>query len=141
MDTQNPVGKMLKVCSYNVCANGHQWQPAVAIQECPGCHSPVLAVRMEQCPVCNEPTEEFALRTDHFNERGMRIEALCKARPTHAEVSQVVLKRNHAKETEAGREVTVALKADAPNAPSAPSGEPLSPGVKESPLGLGENID
>jgi hypothetical protein len=99
-------GKVAAVCSYNVCKNGHQWQPAVAVQRCEGCNSPVLAVRMEQCPICNEPVEEFALRSDHFNERGMRVEPVCKGKSTQAEVSQVVLVREHAREAEAGREVT-----------------------------------
>ena len=101
-----PQGAMPKVCSYNVCPNGHQWQPAVAVRECPGCHSPVLAVRMEQCPICNEPVEEFALRSDHFNERGMAIVPLCKGIPSQADVDQIILKRTHAAEAEAGRGIT-----------------------------------
>ena len=110
MGGETLMAEITRVCSYNVCSNGHQWQPAVTVSECPGCHSPVMAVRMEQCPICNEPTEEFALRSDHFNERGMKIAPLCKGEATQAEISQIVLKRNHAEDAEKGRVVTSPVK-------------------------------
>ena len=100
-DDVMPEPKEMRVCSYNVCPNGHKWNPAINLTHCPGCNSPVLAVRMEQCPICNEPTEQFALRSDHMNERGMIISPLCKKPGTMAEVTQIVMQRNHATQVEA----------------------------------------
>ena len=53
-------------CSVQICPNGHNWCPQLAITHCKGCQSPILALRMLNCPVCNEPPVSTQLRVDHL---------------------------------------------------------------------------
>jgi hypothetical protein len=94
-----PAQPLVRLCSANVCSNGHEWKPTLAVAKCGGCDGPVLAVKMEQCPICNEPVEGMRFRMDHFPQGGF-IARLCRGEQTPAEVEIITLERQHSKEGE-----------------------------------------
>src|ERR1700734_672337 len=93
---------ILRLCSANICTNGHEWIPAVTLAKCGygtpqgwnGCGAPVLAVKMQSCPVCNEPVAKMRFRTDHTAPTQYIIPLCIPGSVSPAEVSEVVLTRN-----------------------------------------------
>lgn len=86
-------------CSANVCINGHEWEPVLAIAKCPGCAAPIQVIKMLNCPLCNEPVERVRFRTDHLASGG-QIAPMCRGSASLAEVTSVELIREHAREEE-----------------------------------------
>ena len=86
---------VVKYCSTNKCANGHEWPPTVQVAQCPGCKAPLLAIKMEQCPVCNEPPTTLNLRSDHLPKNGA-ITPICRGSDSLAEVGVVHIEYTHA---------------------------------------------
>ena len=98
-----PEQTQLRLCSANVCTNGHEWVPTVALAKCGygtpqgwnGCGAPILAVKVDACPVCNEPVAQMRFRTDHTPPTPF-VSPLCiPGSVTQADVAQIVLTRNH----------------------------------------------
>ena len=97
-----PEPVILRLCSANVCSNGHEWIPSVTLAKCGygtptgwnGCGAPVLAVKIQSCPVCNEPVAKMRFRTDHTPPTQFIIPLCIPGSVTHADVSEVVLTRN-----------------------------------------------
>ena len=94
LEFQFPEKPQIVACSANVCQNGHEWQPEVALAGCPGCSGPLLVVKMVQCPICNEPVAKFRLRTDHLPKGGV-ITPICKGSASQAEVGVLEIPRQH----------------------------------------------
>ena len=106
--TETPIKELfpdqiiLRLCSANVCGNGHEWIPKVTLAKCGygtpqgwnGCGAPVLAVKQESCPVCNEPVAKMRFRTDHTPPTQFIIPLCIPGSVTHADVSEIVLTRN-----------------------------------------------
>ena len=93
---------ILRLCSANVCGNGHEWIPKVTLAKCGygtphgwnGCGAPVLAVKQESCPVCNEPVVKMRFRTDHTPPTQFIIPVCIPGSVTPADVTEVNLVRN-----------------------------------------------
>ena len=106
---QYPEVTILRPCSMMECANGHQWQPMLALAKCGygtnhgwiGCGAPMLAVKMTQCPVCNEPTGKFRLRVDHTGPVPYPVPMCVPGSKSNAEVLSIDIDFHHSQETEA----------------------------------------
>lgn len=92
----------LRLCSANVCTNGHEWIPKVALLKCGygtaqgwnGCGAPVLAVKQEGCPVCNEPVAAMRFRSDHTAPTPFIIPLCIPNSVSPAECTEILLKRD-----------------------------------------------
>lgn len=109
-ETMAPPGKELfpdqiivRLCSANVCLNGHEWVPKVTLAKCGygtsqgwnGCGAPVLAVKVENCPVCNEPVKSLRFRTDYTPPTQFIIPLCIPGSVSPADSTEVNLERNH----------------------------------------------
>jgi hypothetical protein len=100
-----PEPQVLRLCSANVCGNGHEWIPKVTLAKCGygtpqgwnGCGAPVLAVKVESCPICNEPVRSMRFRTDHTPPTQFIIPVCIPGSVTPADIAEVVLQRNSTK--------------------------------------------
>jgi hypothetical protein len=100
-----PEPQVLRLCSANVCGNGHEWIPKVTLAKCGygtpqgwnGCGAPVLAIKVESCPICNEPVRSMRFRTDHTPPTQFIIPVCIPGSVTPADVAEVVLQRNSTK--------------------------------------------
>lgn len=103
IQTLFPEVTQLRLCSANVCLNGHEWIPKVALARCGhgtpqgwnGCGAPVLAVKYENCPTCNEPVKFLRLRSDHTPPTQFPIPICIPGSHTNAEVCEIRIQRNH----------------------------------------------
>lgn len=94
--------QQLRLCSANVCPNGHEWIPAVALVKCGygtpqgwnGCGAPVLCVKLDSCPVCNEPVKHMRFRSDHTPPAQFVIPLCIPGSVTNAEATEIILTRN-----------------------------------------------
>lgn len=97
-----PERQTLRLCTANVCTNGHEWVPNVALARCGyatqqgwnGCGAPVLMVKVENCPQCNEPVKELRFRSDETPPTPFVIPLCIPGSTTNANVTEVVLPRN-----------------------------------------------
>lgn len=100
-----PEVKILRLCTANVCRNGHEWVPKVALAKCGygtpqgwnGCGAPILMVKQESCPQCNEPVVKMRFRTDHTPPTQFAIPICIPGSASNADVAEVVLTRNFKK--------------------------------------------
>lgn len=97
-----PEVTILRLCSANVCANGHEFIPTVTLAKCGygtpqgwnGCGAPILMVKQTSCPVCNEPVVKMRFRTDHTPPTQFASPLCIPGSITHAEVMEINLIRN-----------------------------------------------
>jgi hypothetical protein len=100
-----PEVKILRLCSANVCINGHESIPHVTLAKCGagtpqgwnGCGAPVLAIKQTSCPQCNEPIKEFRLRTDHTPPTQYIVPICIPGSWTPAEVVSISIRRDYEK--------------------------------------------
>lgn len=96
-----PEVTQLRFCTANVCVNGHEFVPKMALAKCGygtpqgwnGCGSPVLAVKMENCPACNQPVEKIRFRMDYTAPTQFPIPMCIPGSQTQAEVQEIILHR------------------------------------------------
>lgn len=93
------------LCSFSVCAAGHEWPTALALAKCGGCGTQLVAIKMDMCPVCNEPAEKTKLRVDNLSQ-GMRVVSLCTGEASAGEVGVIEIVREYAKAAEVGTKPT-----------------------------------
>ena len=99
---------ILRLCSANVCGNGHEWIPTVTLAKCGygtpqgwnGCGAPVLAVKITACPVCNEPVVKMRFRADHTPPTQFILPICIPGTVSPADVTTIVLERNPQKAEE-----------------------------------------
>lgn len=124
-----PEVKILRLCTANVCMQGHEWIPKVALARCGygtpqgwnGCGAPILMVKQENCPVCNEPVVKMRIRTDHTPPTQFAIPMCIPGSVSHADIAEVVLTRD-SRETEKQYDLKFPPIA-VPDAPVEPQGE------------------
>ena len=88
-------------CTWQECAKGHKWVPAMALAGCPGCGAPLVAMKMGNCPYCGEPPERVHVRHDYVM-AGAGVVAMCKGEKTQGEVIDVEFARTYTAEIEKG---------------------------------------
>lgn len=98
-----PEVTQIRLCTANVCVDGHEWVPKIALARCGygtpqgwnGCGSPVLAVKMENCPTCNQPVKYLRLRTDHTPPTNFPIPICIPNSWSPADIAQIQINRNY----------------------------------------------
>lgn len=99
--TMFPEVTQLRYCTANVCVNGHEWIPKMALARCGygtptgwnGCGAPVLAIKMENCPQCNQPVRKLRFRTDYTPPAPCPVPICIPGSVSNAEVQEIVLER------------------------------------------------
>ena len=97
-----PEVALLRMCTANICVNGHEWIPKMALAKCGygtpqgwnGCGAPVLAIKLEACPTCNEPVKKLRLRTDHTPPTPFPSPLCVPGSSTTADVAEIVIDRH-----------------------------------------------